>query len=273
MEPGEDPRLPPSPHQPPPPSLPQHLLSGGNEGSSSTSSLEGAAGIQPPPPAPPPTQVTTSPVRQPPRWEADSELLAQITALGFAPVAAEKALFYTSNASADAAVGWILDNPDAADDPRPLVFEGFSSSGEESDDEALPIASANLLPAERAAMTGISHKMVHVVNGSLGMGLGKVAAQVGHGSLGLYRDLAGKRGLTAALNAWEANGGRQVVLKAESEAQMHSLVAAAKEAGIPSHSVRDAGLTQIPSGSFTVLSFFADEKRLDPITGGLKLLD
>jgi len=58
--------------------------------------------------------------QQPKRWQANPALLETIVSLGFTPLAAEKALFYTGNSEADRAVSWLLDNPDVANDPTPL---------------------------------------------------------------------------------------------------------------------------------------------------------
>lgn len=48
------------------------------------------------------------------------------------------------------------------------------------------------------------YKMVHVVNGSLKMKTGKLAAQVGHACLGLYRHMSKKN--LEELNQWEELG-------------------------------------------------------------------
>lgn len=49
------------------------------------------------------------------------------------------------------------------------------------------------------------YKMIFVVNTSLKMGTGKIAAQVGHACLGLYRDMLGKD-MQIDLNQWEEIG-------------------------------------------------------------------
>lgn len=103
-------------------------------------------------------------------WSADGKFLTDIENLGFSKVVAEKALFYTGNKSADAAVCWILDHPEAQDDLTPLDLEGYSggsSSSSSSPDEPFALGSA------------MAYKMIFVVNNSLKMGLGKIAAQVG----------------------------------------------------------------------------------------------
>ena len=49
--------------------------------------------------------------------------------------------------------------------------------------------------------------MVFVVNDSLKMGVGKIAAQVGHAAVGLYRQLLETKGQYAhLLEQWQENG-------------------------------------------------------------------
>ncbi len=49
--------------------------------------------------------------------------------------------------------------------------------------------------------------MVFVINDSLKMGVGKVGAQVGHASIGLYRELQELKGkLAPMLDQWTEDG-------------------------------------------------------------------
>lgn len=43
--------------------------------------------------------------------------------------------------------------------------------------------------------------------------------------------------------------------------------------GLPNTTIQDAGRTQIPSGSETVLAIFGASKKVDELTGRLKLLN
>lgn len=49
------------------------------------------------------------------------------------------------------------------------------------------------------------YKMIFVVNKSLKMGVGKIAAQVGHACLGLYRDMI-ESSMEYDFNQWEESG-------------------------------------------------------------------
>ena len=114
-------------------------------------------------------------------------------------------------------------------------------------------------------------KLVCVVNQSLKMGKGKVAAQVGHASVQAFLNA----GVThpAALEAWLATGQKKICLKVPDESHFAALVAGAKARDVAHHITQDAGHTQIPKGSRTVLALGpADESVLDELTGHLKLL-
>ena len=121
-----------------------------------------------------------------------------------------------------------------------------------------------------AAVHG-SMKLVCVVHQSLKMGKGKIAAQVGHASVESFL----RAGTThpAHLDAWLSGGQKKICLKAKDETVFAELKQAADKEQIPCHIVRDAGHTQIPSGSQTVLALGPyGEEHLDNITGHLKLL-
>lgn len=65
---------------------------------------------------------------------------------------------------------------------------------------------------------------------------------------------------------------KKIVLKGNSTEHLMELYDKAKEANIPAYLVRDAGHTQIPRGSVTVLSLFGTDENVDKITGKLSLL-
>lgn len=113
-------------------------------------------------------------------------------------------------------------------------------------------------------------KLVCIIDTSLKMGKGKIAAQVGHASV--------KAALQAAehhpdeMAAWMASGQQKVVLKGGAS-DLESMLEAAKRSHLPTCSIRDAGRTQIPAGSLTVVAIGpAEETEIDAITGALKLL-
>ena len=77
----------------------------------------------------------------------------------------------------------------------------------------------------------------------------------------------------AALEAWLATGQKKICLKVPDESHFATLVDGAKDRDVAHHMTQDAGHTQIPKGSKTVLALGpADESVLDELTGHLKLL-
>jgi len=118
---------------------------------------------------------------------------------------------------------------------------------------------------------GEENKMVLVVRNDLNMTKGKIAAQVGHAVLGAY-----KKGLKKdlpAMKRWSSGGQSKVAVKVNSEEELLAIEKKAKEERILCYVVLDAGRTQIPSGSKTVLAVGpAPRSKVDKVTGQLKLL-
>ena len=114
-------------------------------------------------------------------------------------------------------------------------------------------------------------KMVCVVNHGLKMGKGKIAAQVGHGAVMATMKAGGEK--PNHLEQWLSSGQKKVCLKGLDADHLLALEKRAKAAGISTTLVHDAGHTQIPSGSLTVLTLGPDsESLLEELTGDLKLL-
>ena len=110
-------------------------------------------------------------------------------------------------------------------------------------------------------------KQAIVARADVGMGEGKLAAQVAHASLSAYEDTGRK-----ARSAWKGEGQKKVVLKATSESELFELAEKADTEGIPHAIVRDAGHTQLDPGTVTALAVGpADEDRVDAVTGDLSL--
>ena len=111
-------------------------------------------------------------------------------------------------------------------------------------------------------------KQVMVVRTDLKMGKGKIAAQCCHGSIGSY-----KRSSKEKIRKWENDAYAKVVCKVKSLDELLALKRLADEKNITSYLVIDAGRTQIPTSSVTVLALGPDEDEIiDEVTGDLKLL-
>ena len=116
-----------------------------------------------------------------------------------------------------------------------------------------------------------SLKMVFIINQELKMGKGKIAAQVGHAAV--KATLKSGEVCPELLDAWLSTGQKKICVKAEGARQIEQIEQQAKQNNILSSRIHDAGHTQIPAGSLTVLALGPDEAdKLDALTGELKLL-
>lgn len=114
-------------------------------------------------------------------------------------------------------------------------------------------------------------KQVIVARTDLGMGKGKLAAQVAHASLAAAEEC--RRGEPKWYESWLQQGQAKVVVKAGSESELRELLKAAKTMGLPSSLIQDAGLTQLEPGTATCLGIGpAPSSAVDRVTGQLKLL-
>jgi PTH2 family peptidyl-tRNA hydrolase len=112
-------------------------------------------------------------------------------------------------------------------------------------------------------------KLALVVRTDLGMGRGKIAAQVAHAAVAAV--LATSRSRDFA--AWLAEGQPKVVLKVASADQLLDVARRARAAGLPVELIQDAGRTQVVPGTVTCCAVGpADSARLDPVTAELSLL-
>ena len=115
-----------------------------------------------------------------------------------------------------------------------------------------------------------SFKLVLVINHDLKMGKGKIAAQSGHASVSATLKMGASK--PNLLDAWLKSGQKKVCLKTTQD-ELLKLEKDAVKLGIQTVRVNDAGKTQIPSGSLTVIAFGpAQDGELEQLTGHLKLL-
>ena len=110
-------------------------------------------------------------------------------------------------------------------------------------------------------------KQAIVARADLGMGQGKLAAQVAHASLMADED-ADER----TRSAWKGDGQKKVVLRVDGESRLFELADRAQIEGLPHAVVRDAGHTQLDPGTVTALAVGpAEEDHVDAVTGELPL--
>lgn len=112
-------------------------------------------------------------------------------------------------------------------------------------------------------------KLVVVVRTDLGMGRGKLAAQVAHAAVVAALAARGCREFAT----WLAEGQPKVVLSVTDGELLREVAAAADAARLPVHVIRDAGRTQLAPGTPTCCAIGpAENARIDAVTGGLSLL-
>ena len=111
-------------------------------------------------------------------------------------------------------------------------------------------------------------KQVMIVRTDLKMRKGKIAAQCCHGAIGAY-----KKSPADKIRKWENEAYAKVVCKVQSLDELIQLKKLAEQKNISNYLVVDAGRTQIPTSTVTVLGLGPDEDEIiDEVTGDLKLL-
>jgi len=125
------------------------------------------------------------------------------------------------------------------------------------------------MPSNRGPATEV--KMVLVVRGELRLTAGKMAAQVAHAAV-MLSDRAKSREANLQ-EAWRQQGQKKIVLTVERLDDLEKVERAARARGLPTVWVEDAGLTEVPPGTRTVLGIGpARATDLDPVTGDLDLM-
>ncbi|MHB8286735.1 MAG: aminoacyl-tRNA hydrolase [Caulobacteraceae bacterium] len=111
-------------------------------------------------------------------------------------------------------------------------------------------------------------KQVIVVDQSLRLPTGKLAAQVAHAAILSFLQAAGP-----LQQAWYETGMAKIVLVGESADALRQLAQAAQAAGLSAALVRDAGRTVVSAGTVTCVGIGpGDAAEIDRLTGTLRLL-
>jgi PTH2 family peptidyl-tRNA hydrolase len=115
------------------------------------------------------------------------------------------------------------------------------------------------------------YKMVLVVRGELRLTCGKAAVQVAHAAVELV-ELA-RRKYAPALGAWRSGGQKKIAVVAPRLEDLQEIERQAKRLSVPSVTIQDAGMTEVPPGTVTVLGLGpAPSEVVDRLTGELPLL-
>ena len=110
-------------------------------------------------------------------------------------------------------------------------------------------------------------KQVILVRKDLKMSKGKAAAQVAHGAVEAV--LKSDKHL---ISKWRSAGMKKVTLSVNSEKELFKFLQIAKDSGLVTALIRDAGRTEISPGSPTVLAIGPDyENKIDQVTKDLPM--
>lgn len=116
-----------------------------------------------------------------------------------------------------------------------------------------------------------SYKQVIAVRTDLGMSKGKMAVQVAHGAVS-----AAERARVSSQDIWRSwlrEGQKKVAVKVQSEEELLQLMREAIAHRLPYSLIRDAGMTELPPGTMTVIGIGpAKSDDVDKVTANLKLL-
>ena len=109
-----------------------------------------------------------------------------------------------------------------------------------------------------------------VVRTDLGLSKGKMAAQVSHAAVNCA--LTSKKADSSNFTNWFSEGQKKVVVKASGESELRKLQQHAREMGLISSLITDAGLTEVPPGTVTCIGIGpSSDSDIDSITGNYSL--
>ena len=202
-------------------------------------------------------------------WQPNRECLDLVMGMGISENAARRALYNTGNDNAELATSWVFENIDNPDLHKPFHPPPLTAAPPQTPEGGLVWHSFDEVMGQEVAEAS---KMVFVVNMELKMGVGKIAAQVGHATLALYRLVQTQPNWKEACTKWDDQGSRKIVLQGLSTHHLLELKHKAYGMRLPSIIVHDAGKTQVEPGSLTVLAVFGTVPLVDQVTGSLKLL-
>ncbi|XP_055532583.1 uncharacterized protein LOC129722822 [Wyeomyia smithii] len=122
-----------------------------------------------------------------------------------------------------------------------------------------------------ASSVDSSMKMVLIVRSDLGLRKGKIASQCAHAAVMCSMRSASVN--EEKLKCWLAQGQPKIVVKVDGLEELKQISTCALDRQVVAEMVRDAGRTQVPSGTETVLGIGPDRSAvIDSIAGHLKLL-
>ena len=111
--------------------------------------------------------------------------------------------------------------------------------------------------------------MVLIARHDLKMSAGKLAVQCSHAAVSCT--LNARKSHARLVERWTNTGARKICLRADDLATIQRLAGQAQVAGLVTHLVKDAGLTEVPPGTITVLGIGpAPRRAIDALVSELK---
>ena len=154
-----------------------------------------------------------------------------LLSMGISENAAKRGLYYTGDTNADQAAAWVFENLENPDLHKPFTP---------------PQGASTTTPDYKALQASLDEsrafKMVFVVNMSLGMGVGKIATQVGHATLAIYKTLLINVSEQVNVREWEGKGAKKIVLKGTNAEHLLALKQMAERQNIIHFMIQDAGI-------------------------------
>ena len=117
----------------------------------------------------------------------------------------------------------------------------------------------------------MGYKQVILVRADLKLPKGKMAAQAAHASVECVLKLMKEN--KDVVSAWRKEGMKKIVLKVKDEKDLYKYAQLAKDQGLMTAIITDAGHTVVEPGTVTCCGIGpADEKEIDAVVGKLELM-
>lgn len=114
----------------------------------------------------------------------------------------------------------------------------------------------------------MSYKQAILIRHDLHLPKGKLASQSAHASVEAFH-----RAKKADVDAWRAEGMAKIVLNVANEAEIYNYIQQAKDAGLTTAIITDAGRTVVEPGTVTAAAIGpGPAEKIDAIVGKLKLV-
>ena len=125
----------------------------------------------------------------------------------------------------------------------------------------------------RAKLLGMEYKQVILVRQDLKLPKGKMAAQCAHAAVEAVMKMLKSSDGKDKVKAWRDQGSKKVVLKVKDKSELMKYNQLAKDSGLKTAVITDAGRTVIAPGTVTCSAIGPDsEEEIDKITGKLGMM-